>query len=72
MLVCLLGLWQGMGWADNDRSKLCHQFYYDINGDGTLKYFAPDGIYSIDGKNCIVLTVGLIPWGYSTKMDARY
>lgn len=64
MLVCLLGLWQGMGWADNDRSKLCHQFYYDINGDGTLKYFASDGIYSIDGKklysiNCGTYTMGL-------------
>ena len=71
MLVCLLVLWQGMGWADNDRSNLCHQFYYDINGDGTLEYFDTDGIYSTE-RNCIVLTVEPIAWGYSTKMDTRY
>lgn len=64
MLVCLLVLWQGMGWADNDRSNLCHQFYYDINGDGTLEYFDTDGIYSINGKklysiNCETYSMGL-------------
>lgn len=67
MLVCLLGLWQGMGWADNDRSKLCHQFYYDINGDGTLKYFAPDGIYSIDGKKLYSINCGTYSMGLFDK-----
>ena len=67
MLVCLLGLWQGMGWADNDRSELCHQFYYDINGDGTLKYFAPDGIYSIDGKKLYSINCGTYSMGLFDK-----
>ena len=67
MLVCFLGLWQGMGWADNDRSELCHQFYYDINGDGTLKYFAPDGIYSIDGKKLYSINCGTYSMGLFDK-----
>ena len=67
MLVCLLGLWQGMGWADNDRSNLCHQFYYDINGDGTLEYFAPDGIYSIDGKKLYSIDCGTYSMGLFDK-----
>ena len=67
MLVCLLGLWQGMGWADNDRSNLCHQFYYDINRDGTLEYFAPDGIYSIDGKKLYSIDCGTYSMGLFDK-----
>ena len=67
MLVCLLVLWQGMGWADNDRSNLCHQFYYDINGDGTLEYFAPDGIYSINGKKLYSINCGTYSMGLFDK-----
>lgn len=67
MLIGLLGLWQGMGWADNDRSNLCHQFYYDINGDGTLEYFAPDGIYSINGKKLYSINCGTYSMGLFDK-----
>ena len=67
MLVCLLVLWQGMGWADNDRSNLCHQFYYDINGDGTLEYFDTDGIYSINGKKLYSINCGTYSMGLFDK-----
>ena len=67
MLVCLLGLWQGMGWADNDRSNLCHQFYYDSNGDGTLEYFDTDGIYSINGKKLYSINCGTYSMGLFDK-----
>lgn len=67
MLVCLLVLWQGMGWADNDRSNLCHQFYYDINGDGTLEYFDTDDIYSINGKKLYSINCGTYSMGLFDK-----
>lgn len=56
MLVCLLVLWQGMGWADNDRSNLCHQFYYDINGDRTFKSMSDvDGIFDFNRDGSVDL-----------------
>lgn len=67
MLIGLLVLWQGMGWADNNRSNLCHQFYYDINGDGTLEYFDTDGIYSINGKKLYSINCGTYSMGLFDK-----
>ena len=56
-----------MGWADDARSNLCHQFYYDINGDGTLEYFDTDGIYSINGKKLYSINCGTYSMGLFDK-----